>query len=440
MIGFDIFCRVIDHFGDAGIAWRLGKQLKQLVPTAPVRLWVDDLPTLARIVPNLHPLRSCQSINQVTICQWKEAVAEAEAETGTGAEAGTETKAKSRTGAKTHCTGAPGVNVAPYPAWPTPYPVVIEAFAGGLPAAIRQQLGLQHLWLVLDHLSAEPWVDSIHKRANSPQPHPEQYFFYAPGFTPHTGGLLRENGLLSQWSRWQQLPKALQWQQLQHSLGLSTAMLQRLAMPDNRSYFIFQYPDAPVPELLHYLAQLSSPSVVFLAADQPWAHLQDSLPASSPVLIHQLPFISHRNFDRLLWSTDMNFVRGEDSWIRALWAQKPFIWQPYPQAERTHHLKLEAWLQQTKLPFAAQQLQRHWVNSADRRRYLNPGLAKTRLPALHRSPAMNFQALHPAEQAAWGQALRAQVHRLSHQPDLARQLIDFCRRQLAQRSAILPMT
>jgi len=37
-------------------------------------------------------------------------------------------------------------------------------------------------------------------------------------------------------------------------------------------------------------------------------------------------------------------VRGEDSWIRAIWAGKPFIWQPYWQTEDTHLIKLQAFL------------------------------------------------------------------------------------------------
>ena len=56
------------------------------------------------------------------------------------------------------------------------------------------------------------------------------------------------------------------------------------------------------------------------------------------------PFLSHDDFDDLLWSCNLNFVRGEDSWIRALWAGKPFIWQPYIQENNLHLIKLKAFL------------------------------------------------------------------------------------------------
>jgi uncharacterized repeat protein (TIGR03837 family) len=60
--------------------------------------------------------------------------------------------------------------------------------------------------------------------------------------------------------------------------------------------------------------------------------------------VHILPFLSQADYDVLLRDCDLNFVRGEDSWIRAIWAGNPFIWQPYMQAEDTHITKLNAFL------------------------------------------------------------------------------------------------
>ncbi|MBM4074999.1 MAG: elongation factor P maturation arginine rhamnosyltransferase EarP, partial [Planctomycetes bacterium] len=60
--------------------------------------------------------------------------------------------------------------------------------------------------------------------------------------------------------------------------------------------------------------------------------------------IVRLPYVSHSDFDHLLWACDVNFVRGEDSFVRAQWAERPFIWQIYPQSEDTHLVKLNAFL------------------------------------------------------------------------------------------------
>jgi len=71
-----------------------------------------------------------------------------------------------------------------------------------------------------------------------------------------------------------------------------------------------------------------------------------------------LPYLSQPEFDRLLWACDLNFVRGEDSFVRAQWAGKPFIWQIYPQADGAHGPKLEAfmdlWLNHAKPEQAGQ--------------------------------------------------------------------------------------
>ena len=61
--------------------------------------------------------------------------------------------------------------------------------------------------------------------------------------------------------------------------------------------------------------------------------------------VRVLPFVPQPDYDRLLWSCDLNFVRGEDSFVRAQWAGKPFVWHIYPQDEDLHHKKLRAFLQ-----------------------------------------------------------------------------------------------
>ncbi len=45
---FDVFCRVVDNFGDAGVALRLSRQLAR-EHAADVTLWIDDVARLARI-------------------------------------------------------------------------------------------------------------------------------------------------------------------------------------------------------------------------------------------------------------------------------------------------------------------------------------------------------------------------------------------------------
>jgi uncharacterized repeat protein (TIGR03837 family) len=66
--------------------------------------------------------------------------------------------------------------------------------------------------------------------------------------------------------------------------------------------------------------------------------------------VRVLPFVPQPDYDRLLWACDLNFVRGEDSWVRAQWAGRPFVWHIYPQDENLHHKKLRAFLQKLAFP------------------------------------------------------------------------------------------
>ena len=60
--------------------------------------------------------------------------------------------------------------------------------------------------------------------------------------------------------------------------------------------------------------------------------------------VRVLPFVEQERYDELLWACDVNFVRGEDSFVRAQWAGKPFVWQIYPQHDAVHLKKLQAFL------------------------------------------------------------------------------------------------
>ncbi|MBC7779906.1 MAG: elongation factor P maturation arginine rhamnosyltransferase EarP, partial [Proteobacteria bacterium] len=68
--------------------------------------------------------------------------------------------------------------------------------------------------------------------------------------------------------------------------------------------------------------------------------------------IRRVPFLAQPDYDRLLWASDINFVRGEDSLVRALWAARPVVWQLYPQDGRTHCAKLEPFLARYRAPAA----------------------------------------------------------------------------------------
>lgn len=308
---WDLFCSVIDNYGDIGICWRMARQLVA-EHRQQVRLWVDDLVSFQRICPQIDPGRSRQQCRGVEVRHW----------------------------------------TAPFPVI-TPAEVgdvVIEALACTLPPEFLAAMAARHrkpVWINLEYLSAEAWVDECHGMAS---PHPQlpliKYFFF-PGFSQGTGGLLRERDLLQQRRAFQadQIAEADFWQ----FLGIPAPVKNELRLT------LFGYDTPAVADLVQVWSagpqpvrclapegRLAQQLLTCLGIDA--AQAGDSFVWGN-LTVHLLPFLEQDRYDRLLWGCDLNFVRGEDSFIRAQWAGQPLVWQAYRQGEAIHLLKLEAFLQ-----------------------------------------------------------------------------------------------
>ncbi len=271
---WDLFCRVIDNHGDLGVCWRLACDLASRGEA--VRLWIDDASALAWMAP--------AGQTGVQVIDWR----------------------------------APAR---------TPGEVVIELFGCDPPesfVAAMAAAGTPPLWINLEYLSAESWVERSH-RLPSPQGAGAaggllKWFFF-PGFTAATGGLLREPGVLATRQGFDRQP----WLAAR---GWAPQAGERLVS-------LFCYPDAPTDALSAALAD--APTLLLLCGG---ARAPTS--ASLALRCAALPWLSQPDYDRLLWSCDLNFVRGEDSLVRALWAGTPFVWQLYPQHDGVHATKLAA--------------------------------------------------------------------------------------------------
>ena len=211
--------------------------------------------------------------------------------------------------------------------------VLIEAFACGTPERVIQAMkerATPPVWINLEYLSAEDWVDGAHL---CPSIHPRtglvQYFFI-PSPRRQGGGLLREGGLLARMRGFNR-----------------AAVLAELGAPEatGRIISFFAYKEAPYEDLFTALAADATPSLLLVPQHCPAYPLeQGALEQRGNLTIYCYGFVSQRFFDAILAISDLNFVRGEDSFTRAIWAQKPFIWHIYPQAEAAHLAKLEAFL------------------------------------------------------------------------------------------------
>jgi uncharacterized repeat protein (TIGR03837 family) len=338
----DIFCAVVDNYGDAGVCWRLARQLANEYGWR-VRLWIDNPAPLQQLTPD-------------------------------------------------HAAGPVDVRL-----WPSPWlatdtaDVVIEAFACEPPPIYVEAMTTRSrppAWLNLEYLSAENWVAGCH---GLPSPHPRlplvKHFFY-PGFDEATGGLLRERDYDAR-------RKAFDETAFRAEFGLPAKS------PDELTISLFSYENPALPVLMKAWADSERPIRVLRPGTDEAASTTGNLN------VHPLPFLPQRRYDELLWACDLNFVRGEDSFVRAQWAAKPFVWHIYPQADDAHRTKLDAFLD---IHPAGRQLKAFW------RAWNGDGTPDwpdfaARLPDLERATQQ------------WARTLAAR-------PDLASKLVQFCLERL----------
>lgn len=342
---WDLFCRVVDNFGDIGVCWRLAADLGARGHA--VRLWLDDPSALAWLAPDAAP--------GVQVIRWTREVE-----------------------------------------IPEPGDVVVEAFGCDPPAGFVAAMAARPqppAWINLEYLSAEGYVERSHRlpspQLSGPGAGLTKWFFY-PGFTPATGGLLREPELAEACAAFD----APRWR-AEHGIAVR---------PGERLVSLFCYPGAPLAALLDRLADAPT---LLLATPGPATEGLARLSPPAAVRVQSLPWLPQAGYDRLLWACDMNLVRGEDSFVRAQWAGAPFVWHIYPQHDGAHAAKLEAFLARhlREAPPALAGAVAGWMRAWN-------GLTPGGLPAL---PDLAPWAAHAQR---WRNGLLAQ-------PDLTAQLLAF---------------
>lgn len=362
---WDIFCRVIDNHGDLGVCWRLARQLAARGQR--VRLWVDDARALSWMAPQVL---SPAGVPGVELCAWAEA------------------------------QGAAGL------AGRARADVWVEAFGCDVPPAFvvagvqaTAESGAEPpVWVNLEYLSAEDWVGRMHGLPSPVLHGPAagwvKHFFY-PGFRPGTGGLLREPDLRAR----QQAFDRRAW-----------LAGQGVEARDQALVSLFCYEPAVLGIWLNGLAQAARPVQVLVTAGRARQAVGQALgirpvegqgAQRGALRVQFLPYLSQDDYDHLLWACDLNAVRGEDSWVRGLWAGQPLLWHIYPQPEdNAHHAKLQAWLDWMQAPDEMRQWHHAWN-----------GVGVSALPA----PWPDLPA--------WRASVQAARQRLWRQDDLTTQLM-----------------
>ncbi len=373
---WDIFCKVVDNYGDIGVCWRLAADLA--ARGQQIRLWIDEPGALAWMAPGAQENR------------W------------------------------------PGIEVR---AWDTLHnsaavaelvraDVWIEGFGCDVPAGLQEhafhrdradsdgsETSAGPVWLNLEYLTAEGFVQRNHGLPSpllqGPARGHTRFFFY-PGFSAGTGGLLREPGL------------AKRQADFDRAKWLAD---QGIVWRGEQLVSLFCYEPAAMENLLDLLRQADRQTRLLVTHGRATAAVRRLIgerECSSPegtltgatgsFSVTFLPPLSQIEFDHLLWSCDLNFVRGEDSLVRAIWARKAFVWQIYPQHDDAHHVKLQAFLDLMEAPASWRAFHLRWNG-------------------------IQQQALPPLDLAVWGAAVSRAGDRLLQLPDLSTRLLEFVKRK-----------
>lgn len=293
---FWLFCTVIDNFGDIGVSWRLANEIQKRF-NAEVHLWLDNPAALHTIVPkpNQYPIH---------LHTWQEK------------------------------------HNIHYQSLSLPH-VIIETFACTLPENVLNLIKTHSIiWLNWEYLSAEDWAVRSHAML-SLQHNGSAKYFWQMGFTENTGGLLRE---------------ANYTRQHQHSSNIHTHHTHHTLR-----FYLFGYHSPIWAKWFECWQECNQTIEIQLSGTQIIHSLKNSqwLPEKALIdhpqyhkgclkLTH-LPFVPQEEFDKLLWSNDILFIRGEDSFVRAQYTGKPFFWHIYPQQQLIHLEKLHAFWQRTPI-------------------------------------------------------------------------------------------
>lgn len=300
----DIFCTVVDNYGDAAIAWGIARQLAT-EHNFTVQLFIDKPDTLAPLAPSYTLSTDRQTIDGVQVFRWPEQ----------------------------------------FPPFVIPADLVIEVLAASAPEsyvrAAANRAPKPPVWIIYEYLSAEKWVDAFHKTVS---PHPVlpliRHYFY-PGVTSRTGGLLAASDYFTRRDAYMA------------DKGAKNAFWDTLNTPEpdksERRISFFGYENPKIPEFLQKLAASTAKTGLIV----PESRLSNDVSAffgteigdkpknSGNLTVYATRMLPRTSYEHLLWACDLNFVRGEDSMTAGLLSGKPLIWHIYPQDDDAHFNKLD---------------------------------------------------------------------------------------------------
>ncbi len=287
----NIFCDVIDNFGDAGVCLRLGRDLCN--KKEKVNLFCNDLEAIKKIIK-----KEDLDNQNLKISLWP--------------------------------TKEDNIDLKD---------TVIQAFSVRLPDFIYSNIKKNKALVInLEYLTAEPFADDCHKLPSFSDG--IESFFFFPGFTNKTGGLVIEDSFLKKVKNKNNLLK----NQFEEKTNIKDSYIT-----------LFSYENSNVNYIVKNLSKLAEEQnkslTIIVFEGKPINNLNNKLNLNlrvgdtyklDNIFIKVSPMVDQDEYDSLLIKSFINLVRGEDSIVRAMLSGNPFLWNIYPQEENAHIDKINA--------------------------------------------------------------------------------------------------
>ncbi|MBN2858550.1 MAG: elongation factor P maturation arginine rhamnosyltransferase EarP [Candidatus Delongbacteria bacterium] len=303
----DIFCDVIDNFGDAGVCLRLARSLKSRLPGSEIRIFTNDLSAFAALDGEIGPDKEIQYIRDFSLLSYT-VITEKFVEELQIPQA------------------------------------VIEAFACHIPELYyNKALESDCVIINLDHLSAEKWIEGVHLKESLTGRRAKKYFFM-PGFNGNSGGLILDTRLSDEEA------------ELKRSV-----FLKRFGLKDDGLLLtVFTY-EHDFRNLISDIKSSGRKTNVVVFGEKSRSSIEPLLELQDENLSIVLSdFLDQDEYTDLIKVSDLNFVRGEDSWARACLSGKPFIWHAYHQEKNYQLVKVKAFLETVRPYFESIEIYDHY--------------------------------------------------------------------------------
>ena len=306
----DIFCEIIDNYGDIGVVYRTAKELQKIFPESKIRVFLNRLDEFKKINSQVLDLPS-QNIDGIEYITFDYL----------------------RDNANELLTAQ----------------VIIEAFGCQIPEEYMEiAYDNSELLINLEYLSAEDWIEDFHLQSSPLGRGKLKKVFFMPGFTEKSGGVIADSNYL------ERIQRVLENKEFYEKKYLSD-------IEDRENKIIgtlFSYEKNFTP-LLEDLKKLDKDVVILAMGEKTQDSLRKILKNFSiedfrnslkygKIEIRFLNFLNQEEYEELINIVDFNFVRGEDSFIRAVLTGKPYMWHIYCQEEYAHMDKIEGFLDKYK--------------------------------------------------------------------------------------------